>query len=73
MLNVLKLNIFNYMTLFTLIDTDAMTAFSKYVFYNGQDGAMTLQWIWEIAILVGVGGIFSFLGGCHFVRKDLPL
>lgn len=72
-IGVSAMNIFNYMTLFTLIDTDAMTAFSKYVFYNGQDGAMTLQWIWEIAILVGVGGIFSFLGGCHFVRKDLPL
>ena len=70
---VQAMNIFNYMTLFTLIDTDGMTAFSKYVYYNGADGYLSLNWIWEIAIMLAAGLLIAYIGGRIFVKKDLPL
>ena len=62
---------FNYLSLFTLVDTTSMSAFSKAV--NGQDVAISFNWIWELAILIVIGAVFAFVGARRFVKKDLPL
>lgn len=69
---VQAMNIFNYFTLFTLIDTDSISNFVKAV--NGvADATMSLDWIWEMGVLVAVGIIFSLIGSIKFLKKDLPL
>lgn len=63
---------FNYLSLFTLIDTNSMSNFAK-SFYPSLDVAISYDWIWELGILAGIGVIFAFVGARRFVRKDLPL
>jgi len=70
-IGVEAMNFFNYLSIFTLIDTDSISAFSKAM--AGQDVAISYNWTWEFAIMVGIGAILAFLGSVHFVRKDLPL
>ncbi len=62
---------FNYASLFTLVDTSSMSAFSKAV--AGLDATMSFDWIWKLGILIAIGVVFAFLGGRKFVKKDLPL
>ncbi|MCQ2793432.1 MAG: ABC-2 transporter permease [Bacilli bacterium] len=66
------MNIFNYMTIYTLVDTEGMSNFAKFV-TNVDGGVNTIDWIWKLGILVGIGGVLSFLGGFYFTKKDLPL
>lgn len=69
---VQAMNVFNYMTLYTLIDTEGMGNFAKAI--NGVANVeMTLDWIWKLGILVGIGGIFATIGAIKFTKKDLPL
>jgi len=68
---VQAMNVFNYLTLFTLIDTDSMGAFAKAT--AGLDATISYNWIWEIAILIVVGIVFAYVGGKRFIKKDLPL
>ena len=69
---VQAMDVFNYLTIYTLIDTEGMGNFAKAV--NGvANVAMTIDWLWKLAILVGIGGIFAFIGGYKFTKKDLPL
>ena len=68
---VQAMNTFNYMTLFTLIDTDSMSAFSKAV--SGLDETISYTWIWEWVILFVIGALTAYIGGRRFIRKDLPL
>lgn len=69
---VQAMDFFNYLTLYTLIDTEGMGNFAKAI--NGVENVvMTLDWLWKLAILVGVGGIFAFVGARKFTKKDLPL
>lgn len=63
---------FNYFTIFTLINTDSMSEFAKYVCGIG-DSQLSLDWIWQLAILIGIGVSFITLGYIRFVKKDLPL
>ena len=65
------MNVFNYASLFTLIDTESMSAFAKAS--AGYDVATSFNWIWEIGILLAIGVIFALLGSIKFVKKDLPL
>ena len=70
-IGVKAMSFFDYLSIFTLIDNTSMSAFAKAV--NGLDVAMSFDWIWKLGILLGVGLIFPFLGGYHFIKKDLPL
>ncbi len=69
---VQAMNVFNYFTLYTLIDTDSIASFSKAVTNFGSD-VISYNWIWEFGILVLVGIIFAFAGSKYFIKKDLPL
>ena len=70
-IGVKTMYLFNYLSLFTLIDTDSMSAFSKAV--AGQDATISFNWIWELGILIAIGAAFAFIGARRFVKKDLPL
>lgn len=65
---------FNYLSLFYLIDTPSISTFCNAVFLKTTDlTAVCFNWIWEIAILLLIGGVFAFIGARRFVKKDLPL
>ena len=66
------MNIFNYMTIYTLIDTDSMSNFAKAA-SGVYGGSWSFNWIWELAILLAVGAVLAYLGGRRFTKKDLPL
>lgn len=66
------MNVFNFMTIYTLIDTESMSNFSKAV-TGAYGGVMSFNWIWECGILLVLGAVLSFLGSFKFVKKDLPL
>ena len=71
-IGVEAMNIFNYASLFTLIDTESVKEFAYYV--AGQpDSALNLNWIWECGVLWAVGILFTILGSLRFLKKDLPL
>lgn len=66
------MNVFNYLSLYTLIDTEGMSNFAKAI--NGVANAtMSLDWLWELGILAGIGIVFALAGGIRFTKKDLPL
>lgn len=69
---VSEMNFFNYLTVFSLIDTDSLSNFCKAAtrFKNVQ---ISYDWIWKdgIAFLMGVG--LSIFGSVWFCKKDLPL
>ena len=69
---VQAMNFFNYLTIYTLIDTESMSNFAKAV-TGAYGGTMTLAWLWEAAILFAIGAVFAFAGAFKFVKKDLPL
>ena len=69
---VQAMNFFNYLTIYTLIDTESMSNFAKAV-TGAYGGVMTLNWLWELGILLIGGGLLAFLGAFQFVKKDLPL
>lgn len=71
-IGVQSMNFFNYMTLFTLIDTENINAFCKAI--NGMTGGnMNFIWLIELGILFVIGILGAFIGSFHFVKKDLPL
>lgn len=65
------MNFFNYLTIYTLVDTESMSTFAKAI--NGLGGAVTLDWLWKLGILVLIGVVFAIIGSRKFVKKDLPL
>ena len=71
-IGVEAMNIFNYLTIYTLIDTESMSNFAKAI-TGAYGGMMSLKWLWEIAILAAIGGVGAYIGGRKFVKKDLPL
>lgn len=70
-IGVEAMSIFNYVSLFSLINTDSISEFSKYA--SGLGGSNSLMWIWEILILFAIGGIAALVGSIKFTKKDLPL
>lgn len=69
---VKAMDFFNYLTLFTLIDTESMNLTCKAI-TGVEGGIVDLAWLWKLIILFGVGVIGAFIGSVHFVKKDLPL
>ena len=63
---------FNYLSLFTLIDTTSMSDFAK-SFYPEMGVDISYTWIWKLGILVVIGAVFAYIGARRFVKKDLPL
>ena len=70
-IGVKAMAIFNYLSIFTLVDNTSMSSFAKASY--GFDATMSYDWIWELAILLLIGALFAYLGGRRFVKKDLPL
>ncbi len=70
-IGVKAMSIFNYLSIFTLVDNSSMSAFAKAL--AGYDVAISFTWIWKLAILVAIGVVFAMIGGRKFVKKDLPL
>ena len=66
------MNIFNYLTIYTLIDTDSMSQFAK-ALTGAYGGTWSFNWMWELGILLVGGIVLAFFGGRRFTRKDLPL
>ena len=66
------MNIFNYLTIYSLIDTESMSNFAKFA-TNAYGGNLSLNWIWELGILLVLGAVLAYVGGHRFIRKDLPL
>lgn len=72
-IGVEAMNVFNYASLFTLIDTESVKEFAYMVYGNPDVEAWNFNWIWEISILLGIGAVFTTLGSLRFLKKDLPL
>ena len=70
-IGVKAMGVFNYLSIFTLVDNNSMSAFAKAV--TGLDAQISYDWIWELGILLVIGLGFSFAGGYRFTKKDLPL
>ena len=70
-IGVKAMSLFNYLSIFTLVDNTSMSSFAKAA--AGYDAAFDFNWIWELAILIVIGALFAYLGGRRFVKKDLPL
>ena len=71
-LGVKAMDFFNYLSIFTLVDGDAISEFAKATLQI--DGnTFNLAWLWKDAILFGIGWIFAVVGGFKFLKKDLPL
>ena len=70
-IGVKAMGIFNYLSIFTLVDNNSMSAFAKAV--TGLDAQISYDWIWELGILLVIGLGFAFVGGYRFTKKDLPL
>jgi len=68
---VQAMDVFNYMTIYSLVDTEGMGNFAKAV--NGLPADMSLSWIWKLGILIVIGVVLAVLGSRKFVKKDLPL
>ena len=71
-IGVAPMRVFDFISLYTLIDTESISNFSKAIAHV-DDAVISFRWIWEIAILYAIGAVFAYLGGRHFIRKDLPL
>ena len=69
---VKAMDFFNYLTLFTLIDTESMNLTCKAI-TGIEGGVVDLKWLWEIAILFTIGCLGAIIGSIKFVKKDLPL
>ena len=71
-IGVEAMGFFNYLSLFSLIDTDSISNFIKYTL-GDPEGVKSLMWVWEILILFGIGAIGATIGAIRFTKKDLPL
>ena len=71
-IGVEAMRVFNYASIFTLIDTDSVKEFS-YAVSGDPDATMNLAWIYENLLLWGIGIAFACFGSIRFLRKDLPL
>ena len=70
-IGVKAMGVFNYLSIFTLVDNNSMSAFAKAV--TGLDAQISFNWIWELGVLIVIGLGFAIAGGIRFTKKDLPL
>ena len=70
-IGVQAMGIFNYASIFTLIDTTSINNFAKAI--AGMDATISFNWIWKNAILIGIGIVGIVIGAIKFEHKDLPL
>lgn len=70
-LGVESMNVFNFLTLFTLFDTNSIDTFSKFVI--GTSETTSLNWIWELVLLWAIGISTAVYGIVKFQKKDLLL
>ena len=71
-IGVEAMNFFNYITVFSFIDTDSVVSFVKALAHY-EDVVISFDWTWKLAITIGIGLVLSAIGSVHFLRKDLPL
>ena len=71
-IGVEAMNIFNFLTIYSLIDTESMSAFAKFA-SGAYGGYFTLNWLLEAGILIIIGLAAAVVGGVKFIKKDLPL
>ena len=71
-IGVKEMDVFNYLSVFTLIDADSLSQFCKYA-TQYPNVAASYDWIWKDCIAFGFGIVFSLVGGIWFTKKDLPL
>ena len=69
---VQAMNFFNYLTIYSLIDTESMSNFAKQI-TGVYGGSWSFNWMWELGILLVIGAVLAFVGGRKFTKKDLPL
>ena len=68
------MSLFDYFSMFTLIDTESMSNFAKAINENAFDYYTGVyNWTWKMAIMVVIFLAFSYAGGRYFTKKDLPL
>ncbi|MCQ2794228.1 MAG: ABC transporter permease subunit [Bacilli bacterium] len=65
------MKIFNYLSIYTLIDTESISNFAKAA--TGVDAPISFNWIWELCILFVIGVSLAYVGARRFEKKDLPL
>ena len=71
-IGVKEMALFNYLSLFTLIDGDSISEFTKATMQIGT-AKFNLAWLWKDAILLAIGSLFAYIGSVKFLKKDLPL
>ena len=71
-IGVEAMSIFNYVSLFTLIDTEAISEHVKYM-AGYPDGIQNFRWLLELGVLYLIGAVFAAVGAVKFTKKDLPL
>jgi len=67
------MKVFNYISFFTLIDTDSISALAKAINEHTALTYSCLAWAWKIPLLLIIGAVAAYIGGRKFVKKDLPL
>jgi len=70
---VKEMSVFNYFSVFSLLDMEEMSNFAKAATRVENAPIMTFNWIWKLGILVVIGIVFAFIGAKKFQKKDLPL
>ena len=71
-IGVKAMDIFNYLSIFTLVDADSISEFAK-ACMGIQEVSFSYHWIYKDVILLAIGVIFAFVGSFKFLKKDLPL
>lgn len=68
------MRVFDFFSMFTLVDTESMSNFSKAIYENDFVSYSGIyDWTWKMAIMIVIFLAFSFAGGRYFTKKDLPL
>lgn len=73
-IGVEAMKVFDFFSMFTLIDTESMSNFSKAIAENDFVNYTAIyDWTWKLGIMAAIFLLFSFAGGKYFTKKDLPL
>lgn len=69
---VKAMNVFNYLTLLSLYNTNSISDFIKAI-QGSIDVEISYTWIWQGGILIAISIVCFFVGLKVFQKKDLPL